>query len=208
MKNQHDLGYRVLRAIFTPVFKLLYRPTIVNKHYLPRQGPAVIAGNHRHLLDPILVDVCTKRVVHALAKKELHDGKFGWLFRLVSTIPVDRQAAKNPDALNRTIEYLKDGRLISISPEGRRNRTDEPLLPFKYGAVVAAIKSNSPIVPYAITGVYKFFNNQLTIVYGPPLEVASLGAEEANQLLFDTVKALLLASVDGNPPPLPDVVER
>ena len=37
----------------------------------------------------------------SLAKKDLHDGKFGWFFRAIGTIPVDLHAEHNKDALNR-----------------------------------------------------------------------------------------------------------
>ena len=66
MKENNVILYKILRPIFTVIFKLYYNPTIINKEYIPKDGSAVIAGNHKHALDPILVDVCTKRVVHTL----------------------------------------------------------------------------------------------------------------------------------------------
>jgi len=184
--------YKVLRPIFTFIFKIYYNPTIINKEYIPKDGSAVIAGNHKHALDPILVDVCTKRVVHTLAKKELHDGAFGWFFRAIGTIPVDLHAQKNREALVSAIQCLNDGALINVSPEAKRNYTNEILLPFKFGAVVMAQRTDSKIVPYSITGDYKFRSKNLKIMFGEPIDVSKLTAEDANELLFETVKELIL----------------
>lgn len=192
MKKNKDIIYKILRPIFTSIFKIYYNPTIINKNYIPKKNSAVIAGNHKHALDPILVDICTKRVVHTLAKKDLHDGKFGWLFKAVGTIPVDLKAKHNKEALNYAIDYLDEGQLINVSPEAKRNYTNEILLPFKVGAVVMAKKTNSPIIPYAITGNYKFRSKNLKIIFGKPLNVSNYTVEEANEILYKKVKELLL----------------
>ena len=186
--------YKMLRPIFTAIFKLYYNPTIINKEYIPKNEKAVIAGNHKHALDPILVDVCTKRVVHTLAKKELHDSKVGWFFRAVGTIPVDLNAKHNKEALTSAIEYLNKGALVNVSPEAKRNYTNEILLPFKVGAVVMAQRTNCNIIPYSITGDYKFRSKNLKITFGKPLDVSKLTVEKANELLYEKVKELLLDS--------------
>ena len=191
-KNKGATLYKVLQPIFRFIFKVYYNPTIINKEYIPKEGRCVIAGNHKHALDPILVDTCTKRVVHTLAKKDLHDGPFGWFFKAIGTIPVDLHAKHNKGALDSAIEYLNDGHLINLSPEAKRNYTDEILLPFKYGAVVMAQRSNSKIVPYSITGDYKFRSKNLKIVFGKPLDISKLSIEDANKLLYKKIKKLIL----------------
>lgn len=184
--------YKVLRPIFSFIFKIYYNPTIVNKEYIPKEGAAVIAGNHKHALDPIFVDYCTKRVVHTLAKKDLHDGIFGSFFKAIGTIPVDLKAKHNKESLLKAIDYLNEGVLINVSPEAKRNYTNEILLPFKVGAVVMAQRTNCKIVPYSITGDYKFRSKNLKITFGKPLDVSKLTVEEANNLLYKKVKKLLL----------------
>lgn len=187
-----ELLYIIFRPIFTFIFKLYYNPTIINKEFIPKKGAAVIAGNHKHALDPILVGVCTKRVIHTLAKKDLHDGKFGWFFRAIGTIPVDLKAKHNKQALTTAIEYLNRESLINVSPEAKRNYTQEILLPFKVGAVVMAQRTNCKVIPYSITGDYKFRSKNLKITFGKPLDVSKMTIEEANELLFEKVKKLLI----------------
>lgn len=184
--------YCIVQPMITLFFKTYYNPMIVNKEYIPLEGSAVIAGNHKHALDPILVDVCTKRVIHTLAKKELDDGIFGWFFRAVEAIPVDLKAKRNRQALTTAIEYLKQDSLINLSPEAKRNFTQEILLPFKFGAVVMAQRANCKIVPYAITGDYRFRSKNLKITFGEPLDVSKMTVEEANEQLFQRIKDLLI----------------
>lgn len=192
IKKTSPYLYIILRPIFTAVFRILFRPTYINKEVIPKDGPVVLAGNHKHALDPIFVNTSTKRVVHTLAKKELHDGAFGWFFKAVGTIPVDFTKKKNKSALDTAIAYLKDGYAVNVSPEAGRNYTKEILLPFKPGAVVMGKRAECPVIPYSITGDYKIFKNKLTICYGEPMDFSDTDVEEANALLFDEVKELLI----------------
>ena len=192
MKKEKSTLYRIMRPGFTVLFKLYYHPTIIHKEYIPTEGRVVVAGNHKHALDPIFVDACTKRTVHTLAKKDLHDGRFGWFFRKIGTIPVDLHAEHNKEALASAIECLNADCMINLSPEAKRNYTDEVLLPFKYGAVVMAKKTESRIVPYSITGDYKFRSKNLKIVFGKPLDVSEFSVEEANRLLYQTIRKMII----------------
>lgn len=192
MKKNKAILYRILRPFFTVVFKVYFHPAIINKQYIPKEGACVIAGNHMHALDPILVDASTKRVVRTLAKKDLHDGMFGWFFHLIGTIPVDLHAKRNQEALLAAVEYLKDGSLVNVSPEAKRNYTEEILLPFKPGAVVMAQRTGCRIIPYSITGEYRFRSKTLRIEFGESLDVSGMSVEEANDLLYQTVERLLI----------------
>lgn len=189
-KENGPLLYRVMLHIFRPLFLAVYRPKIVHADAIPAQGAAVIAGNHIHALDPILVDVCTGRTVHALAKKELHDGPFGWMFRAVGTIPVDLEAKRNHAALEEALEYLRQGCLVNVSPEAKRNYTDTPVLPFKPGAAVMAQRTHCTLIPYAVTGEYKPFRKGLKIEFGDPVHVEGRNVDEAVRTLYEAVYEL------------------
>jgi 1-acyl-sn-glycerol-3-phosphate acyltransferase len=79
-----------------------------------------------------------------------------------------------------------------VSPEAERNYTKEILLPFKFGAVVMTRRTNCKLIPYAITGDYKFRSKNLKITFRPSIEISDLDVDESNKLLFDTVKKLLI----------------
>lgn len=58
---------------------------------------------------------------------------------MVHCIPVNRKE-KDPTATLKAINVLNNGGAIGIFPEGTRNKTNELLLPFKFGAVSLAQK--------------------------------------------------------------------
>ncbi len=181
--------YPVLRPIFTILFKAIYRPKIINKENIPKEGSIVLAGNHKHAFDPISIGVCTKRTIHFLAKKELYGGIRFIFFDLVGTLPVDKHN-KNQKIIGKAEEMLNNGGAIGIFPEGTRNRTTEILLPFKKGAVSFAKNTNSLIVPFSITGDYKIFRKNLTITVGKPYKVKGDIEEENEKLrkkIFDLI---------------------
>ena len=198
MKKSSPVLYRFLRPVFTLIFHVYFHPTYINLKYVPKEGAVVLAGNHKHALDPIFVDSCTKRTVYTLAKKELHDGPFGWFFRGVGSIPVDLEAKKNHGALVAAISHLKEGAAVNVSPEAARNYTKELLLPFKPGAVVMASRAGCPVIPYSITGDYKFRSRNLTICFGRPISVEGLSVEEANEKLYHEVGKLLVKNKSRN----------
>lgn len=186
------LLYKILRFLFTPVFKLYFRPTIIGNEKIPKEGSIILAGNHKHALDPILVDVTTNRCVHALAKSELFEGFFGMFFKAAGCIPVYLEAKSNPEALSMAIKTLKEGKVINVSPEAERNYTEKILLPFKKGAIKMSKETGAKILPYCIVGDYKFLSKDLKIVYGDIIDVSDMEFEEANDYLFEKVKELLV----------------
>lgn len=183
-KNKaNNFGYMLLRPIFYFIMRIWYNPKHYNKENIPNKGAVILAGNHTHNFDHFVLGMGTKRPVHFLAKKELHDGKFGWLFKFLGTIPVDRKT-KDEKAKEKSLEVLKLGEVYAIYPEGTINREKkELLLPFKFGAVSFASKTNASIVPFAVYGEYKFHSKNLSIIYGKPFKVENMNLEEANNLL-------------------------
>jgi 1-acyl-sn-glycerol-3-phosphate acyltransferase len=109
---------------------------------------------------------------------------------LVGCIPVDRTRRDSSSAKSALKVLKKDG-AIGIFPEGTRNKTDAFLLPFKQGTVRMADKTDSYIVPFGLTGDYKFRSKNLTVRYGEPFKIGEMSIEEANQKLHDEVERLM-----------------
>ena len=190
MKEEHKKGYTFLRNILKIPFKLWYNPKIIGASNIPESGTLIICANHRHMMDQCPILISTKRMVHYMAKKEYFDSKFAWFFKMAGCIPVNR-SIKDETAKNKAIELLKKGYAIGIFPEGTRNRTKEKLLPFKYGAVSMAQKTQAYLLPVGITGEYKFRSKNLIIKIGKPFKIENMSLEEANQLLKDKILELM-----------------
>ena len=191
MNSRVPLLYKIGKLILTPIFKFYYNPKIINKEYIPKDGPIVIVGNHKHLYDQCLTIIATKRGIHYMAKREYFDNKkTAWFFKHTGCISVDR-SKKDSEAVEQALDVLKDGGAIGLFPEGTRNKTDQLLLSFKFGAVSMAKKMDAYLVPFAITGDYKFRSKNLTIRYGKPFKVTNMDLESANKKLYNCVKKLM-----------------
>ena len=110
---------------------------------------------------------------------------------MVGCIPVNRQI-HDSNAKEAAIEVLKNGGAIGLFPEGTRNKTKEFLLPFKFGAVSMAQKTNATLVPFGIAGDYIKGGKNLVITFGEPFKVAKEESlEEANEKLRNEVGNLI-----------------
>lgn len=189
MKKDKMYMYRFLKPVLGLIFKLYYNPTIIGKENILKEGSILIVGNHKHLFDQCLAIIATKRPIHYMAKKEYFEGKFAWFFKMVGCIPVDR-SRKDENAKKKALEVLYNGYALGLFPEGTRNKTEQFLLPFKYGAVSMANKTDSYLVPFGITGDYKFRSKNLMIRFGKPFK-ADDDLEKANKKLEAEVEKLM-----------------
>lgn len=189
MKENQKL-YKFLKTIYSKLIKILYKPTVKGTENIPKNGPIIFVGNHRHAFDPIMVMSNTKRTVHYMAKESLFKGIHGKIFENIGTIKVRRNKS-NPKAIIEAEEILKQGGTVGIFPEGTRNRTNQELLKFKHGAVAIAKQTNTQIIPFAIKGNYKIFKKGLSIEFGKPVDVSQMEIEEANDYIRNEVLNIL-----------------
>ena len=202
IKMGSELPYKIFTPILKLIFKLYYRPQIINKEAIPKSGPIIVTCNHKHIMDQCPIIMSTKRVMHYMAKKEYFDKQYpeghnAWFFKMFGCIPVDR-SIHDDSATDTAIDILKHGGSIGIFPEGTRNKTnDQVFLPLKYGAISMAYKTNATIVPAIITGDYKKHSKNLMVRFGKPFKVESHDYDkykdklekEMNKLLKENLKA-------------------
>lgn len=177
--------YKIVKYSVGFVFKFLYRPTMIGTENIPDNGRVVLAGNHTNYFDCALIICSTKRFVHFLAKDELMKGPLKHIFKGFGIIPVNRRA-KDKAALQSAIDTLNEDKVIGIFPEGTINRTDDVIMPFKFGAVKMSRDADASIVPFTITGEYKAFKKSIKIQYYKPLKPTD-NLEEANEKLMKVV---------------------
>ena len=190
-KNDQKFGYRFLRGILLPIFKFYYNPKMYGAENIPKDGNILICGNHKHIMDQCMPIMGTKRMIHWMAKREYFDDwKVAWFFKMSGCISVDR-SIHDDVAKGKALDVLKDGGAIGLFPEGTRNKTDKFLLPFKFGAVSMAKKTDSIIVPFGISGDYKFRSKNLRVHIGKPFSIEDMTLEEANKKLEKEIGKLI-----------------
>ncbi len=187
----NDSLYKFLRPILTGWFNLFFRPIIIGKKNIPTSGRVILAGTHTNILDPIFILACNKRVIHFLAKDELINGPFGFIFKKMGIIPVNRRE-KDINVMPSSIKVLNNDEAIGIFPEGTINKTDDITMKFKTGAVRMAYETDSEIVPFAITNKYKLFRKSVKITYGKPYKVCSKDFRKETDILRNKVNKLIM----------------
>ena len=195
--NKNPFCYKLFKIILGPIFKFYYKPKFIGIENIPKDGSILIVGNHVHLMDQCLPILSTKRVINYMAKKEYFDNKkVAWFFKSAGCISVDR-SKKDDEAVKSALEVLNSGGAIGLFPEGTRNRTDNLLLDFKFGAVSMACKTNSYLVPFGISGKYKF-RGGVTVEFGKPFKVKNADLNGANKKLKKEVERLILKNEKNN----------
>ena len=190
MKKKTDTKvYRISRPIIKVFSKGVLRAKFIGLENIPSEGPIILAGTHTSILDCLMLVSSTKRSVHFLAKEELWHGFAKFYFANMGMVPVNRKT-KDHNALVLAEEYLKNGDVIGIFPEGTTEKEKAVMLPFKIGAVKMAKDTNTKIVPFAINGNYKPFKGKLKIIFGSPIDIKNDDLDKENARLKDIVEKL------------------
>ena len=130
----------------------LIKVEITGRENIPDADGIIFVCNHRRSLDiPLAYITLNDRYARFLIKKEYELLKFRFIQKPLGTIYVNRNSKYSSKAAQTAmIETVLHGDNILIFPEGTRNRTEEVLLPFRYGAVKIAQITGAPIVPMTI----------------------------------------------------------
>ena len=88
----------------------------------------------------------------------------------------------------RVDEYLLE--LVNEKVITKSMYEDKLLLPFKFGAVSMAKKSDAYLIPFGLSGTYKFRSRDLTVRIGKPFKVGE-DLEEANKKLRKEILKLI-----------------
>lgn len=182
--------------------------TIRNAEHLRKHPVAVYASNHTSYMDTPVIFAALPFQFRILAKKELWPIAFiGWYLSRSGQIPVD---TANPRAtlssLGAGAKALRAGMPLFVFPEGGRTPSGE-LMPFLNGAAYLAIRSQVPLIPIALTGVYDLlpihtrhlYPSRLTLAVGEPIPTEGMILRQADELtarLRDSIEELLA----GNAP--------
>jgi len=120
------------------------------------EGPLILVGNHRAGVDPLLVQASVNRPLCFMMAREYYRSMWyaRWFFDACGAIPVNPGGA-NRHSLNAAIAAVRAGNTLCLFPEGAAN-PDVPLKRVLPGAVIVAMETGAPIIPFRITGTWPF----------------------------------------------------
>jgi len=148
--------YALARMLVTPLLRFWFRVRTSGTEHIPATGAAIIAPNHKSLLDPFFVGIVTRRHVRYMAKTELFKGLLGWLVLRLGAFPVRRGEA-DAEAMRTARLILEQGGVVVVFPEGTRIEDPQALGSPHHGAGRLALQTGAPIIPAAIAGTQKLW---------------------------------------------------
>ena len=117
---------------------------------LPKDSRFLLVSNHRFAFDPLVFYSSMPWADLAFLSKKENFSIFvvAQIMRKVLCLPVDRNNDRESlKSILKAIQFIKDDKAsIAVFPEGRTNRTADPLLPYRCGVFKIAQKANVPIV--------------------------------------------------------------
>jgi 1-acyl-sn-glycerol-3-phosphate acyltransferase len=195
--------YQFSTRLFKLFLLLWHRLKIRDADNIPERGGVLLASNHASFLDPPVVGVGYRgRPVHFMARDTLWNSKFGtWWMDHVGCIPVSRGTG-DMKALRLTIKLLKEGKVVSMFPEGTRTE-DGDLQKAKGGIGFIIEKSGCAVVPAYIDGTYKAHPKgtkfikpcKVTITYGKPITQEDFQALGSGREAYDKYAALIMERI-------------
>lgn len=141
---------------------------------LPAEGPLIAVQNHMISIDTVIGAAFVDREIVGMSKVEnYHNPLLAFFFGLYGTFPV-RRGEVDRKALRTALRVLKEGKVLMAAPEGTRSKTNT-LQKGKDGLSYIAVRSGAPIVPVAIWGQEKFWEQlarlrrtKVGVVFGHP----------------------------------------
>jgi len=144
----------ILRAITWWVMKI----EVQDVENLPKEGAVVLASNHVTNFDVFPMQFSIPRALFFMAKAELlRNPLVEYILRKGGVFPIYR-GTKDQWALRHAEKVLEHGRVLGLFPEGTRSK-GRGLRQAKTGTARFAQKANCPIVPMAISGTERIFED-------------------------------------------------
>jgi 1-acyl-sn-glycerol-3-phosphate acyltransferase len=193
-----DLAYRIVVNACLPAFLVSGSPVLLGRENVPRKGAGILAPTHLSHYDVPVLMGHTPRNIDFMSVVEFLGMPFvGWLFTHMNCFFLDR-GRSDMKAVRTGLEKLKQGRFISMFPEGRIRDFEDSIVhgkPFKPGLARIAYLSGAPVIPCVVLGAdaYKkptawmpLRRIQYGIIYGQPLTARTdLEERESVQELSD-----------------------
>jgi 1-acyl-sn-glycerol-3-phosphate acyltransferase len=141
---------------------------IKGKEHFAKGENYIVTSNHNSFLDVPLTSPYIQGPNRTIAKIDMMKiPVFNIIYKRGSVL-VDR---KDPNSRSKSFSdmktVLKNGWHVCIYPEGTRNKTSEPLQPFKDGAFRLAVETGKPIMPCLLFNTAKALPANKSFYFSP-----------------------------------------
>lgn len=175
----------------------MYRVEHRNLELIPDEGAALLVCNHVSFVDALLIGGAVRRPIRFVMYYKIYRlPVLNFIFRTAGAIPI---AGRNEDiqiyeqAFTRIAQYLKEGELVCIFPEGKLT-ADGEMNPFRGGVTRILEETPVPVIPMALQGLWgSFFSrdpnkglfhriwSRVVLVAGEPVGVEAATPEQLQE---------------------------
>ena len=141
-----SVRYQLFRRVVLALGWLLLGFTVHGAEKVPKEGPLIVAANHRRYADPVFVSMAVPRRLQWMGKKELFIFPLERFFSFLGVFPVDRKKGGHA-ALRAALNLLTAGWALGIFPEGTRRQGYDPDHTPKGGVGMLAARGGAPVLP-------------------------------------------------------------
>ena len=182
----HKYISRNWAKLIFPFFGVYVR--VKNREFIDPQKTYVFVANHRSQLDIPAYAIACKNTLRFLAKEELTKiPLLGYVIKKLYISVNRKDKAARLRSMENMMTSLRDGISVFICPEGTRNKTADPLLPFHDGAFRLAIEAQVPLAVMTVLNSDKLLSPLHPIELSPGIidcvwdkPIETLGMTEAD----------------------------
>jgi 1-acyl-sn-glycerol-3-phosphate acyltransferase len=194
--------YWLLKNLFVgPLMLTVFRPWVVGKENIPKEGPVIFAGNHLSFIDSVFLPVVLDRPIYFLAKSDYFRGTgikgffTRTFFNGTGMLPIDRSGGKASEASLKTgLAVLARGEQLGIYPEGTRS-PDGRMYRGRTGVARMILESGAPVIPVAMVDTDQVMPTGSTIpkvkrigiVFGEPLDFSRFAGLEGDRFVLRSI---------------------
>lgn len=147
-----QLPQSFVRMLFGIFFRGAYRIDVSGFDKIPREGAALLLGNHISWIDWAMVQIACPRPIHFVMQREIYNLWFLQPFlKAFGAIPIASGNSKS--ALQTINQLLKDGEVVCLFPEGAISRNGQ-LGEFRHGYERTIDGVDGKIVPFYLHGLW------------------------------------------------------
>jgi 1-acyl-sn-glycerol-3-phosphate acyltransferase len=177
-----------------------WRKIVISAENLPLNGPVILAPTHRSRWDALMLTMAagrrvTKRDCRYMVTRSEMTGLQGWFLNRLGCFPID-QGKPSLTSLRFAVDLLISRQQLVVFPEGRINRTGEPVK-LKKGLIrLAQLASNKgleiKIVPVglAYSEVIPKFRGSASICFSKPIIISKDCNQSTNDFNINLYKSM------------------
>ena len=180
-------------TIFMAKWVLGIRFEVEGRENIPDIG--VVVCNHQSMWETIFLQLVFHPQSQVVKKSLLNIPFFGWAFRLMNPIAIDRSDRRGAiqQVLDQGSHLLQKGNYICVFPEGTRRHPDQPGR-FSKGGAVLAQRAGVPVIPVSQNSGRFWINKKFVKYPGtvqvkiyPPIQTEGAKPEEVIRQAEQTI---------------------